>query len=316
MPGASLELTIRKRSLFESQPAESVRLRARSVRLGADGVGLAFEPDHVGSDVWMSLFVKAERALRQKDTVRALRISRALAFLRRVSPAAENAVMEHIAGECMYESGERAVETILNAEELVEAWNFAIRSGVDDGLILRILENASKTNSELVRRHWTGLLASSIQYWAKDCESAQFVSLLSLIDPVQIRIFEAVCSRALRAGRDAGDSYSRNLPYSRHALRMVAGVSNYQVVEQHLDTLSFLGLLEPAIKCAWFEEFEQIELTPTERGLKFYARCRGLLDLPDASARAHDTPVIQMQTAKEDSILPHRESLLMYAPAS
>ena len=316
MPGANIELTIRKRSLFESQPAESVRLRARSVRLGADGMGLAFEPKHVGADIWMSLFVKAARALSQKDTVRALRISRALAFLRRISPAAENAVMEHIAAECMFESGERAVETILNAEELVESWNFAIRSGVDGGLIMSLLENASRTNSELVRRHWTGLLASSIQYWARDCESAQFVSLLSLLDAVQIRIFEAVCSRALRAGRDAGDSFSRNLAYSRQALRMVAGISNHQVIEQQLDTLSFLELLEPAIKCPWFEEFEQIELTPTERGMKFYARCRGLLDPPDASARAHETAVIQMQTVKEDSNFAREESLMMYAPAS
>ncbi|MGH9590697.1 MAG: PilZ domain-containing protein, partial [Terracidiphilus sp.] len=275
MPGTSIEVTIRKRSLFETQPAESVRLRARSVRLGEDGVGLAFEPDHVGADIWMSLFVKAAGALRQKDTVRTLRISRALAFLRRISPAAESAVMEHIAGECIFESGERAVETILNAEEIVESWNFAIRSGVDRGLILSILENASRANSDLIRQHWTGLLASSIQYWARDCESAQFVSLLSLLDPVQIRILEAVCSRALRAGRDAGDFVSHHLAYSKQALRNAAGVSNYQVIEQHLDGLSFLELLEPAIKCAWFEEFEQIELTPTERGLKFYARCRG-----------------------------------------
>lgn len=316
MPGAGIDLTLRKQSVFEDQPAESVRLRARSVRLGADGVGLAFEPEHVGADVWMSLFVKAASALRQKDTVRALRISRALSFLRRVSPAAESAVLEHIAGESIFESGERAVETILNAEELVESWNFAIRTGVDPSLILNILENASRTNSESIRQHWTGLLASSVQYWARDCESAKFISLLSLLDPVQIRILQAVCSRSLRAGRDAGDSFSRNLAYSNQAMRIMAGISSFQVIEQHLDCLSYLELLEPAIKPAWFQEFEEIELTPTRLGLKFYARCRGLLDPPDASARVHAKPVFHFHTVKDDSNFAHEESLRMYAPAS
>jgi len=46
----------------------------------------------------MGLFVKAGDAIRQKDTVRVLRIARALAFLRRISSTAESAVLEHIAG--------------------------------------------------------------------------------------------------------------------------------------------------------------------------------------------------------------------------
>ena len=316
MPGTSIDLTLRKRSLFENQPADSVRLRARSVRLGGDGVGLAFEPDHVGADIWMGLFVKAGDAIRHNDTVRVLRIARALAFLRRISSAAESAVLEHIACESIFESGERAVETILNAEELVESWSFAIRTGVAPGLILRILENASKTHSEWLRQHWSGLLASSIQYWAKDSESEQFVSLLPLLDPVQIRILEAACSGALRVGREDGCSFARNLTYSKEAMRNVTGISDFLLIEQHLDRLSFLKLLEPAVLCDWFGKYEQIELTPTRLGLKFYARCRGLLDPPDASTRSHESSVVQFQAVKDGSNFTREDFFTTYAPAS
>lgn len=312
MPGTCIELTLRKRSLFEHQPPDSIRLRAKSVRLGADGVGLVFEPDHIAADIWMSLFVKATGAVRQKDTVRVLRIAKALAFLRRTSPAAESAVLEHIAGESIFESGERAVETILNAEELVESWNFAIRTGVAPSLIVSILENASRTNSELIRQRWSGLLASSIQYWARDRESAQFISLLCLLDPIHSRILDSACSRALRAGREAG----RNLAYSKQAMRNVAGVSDFLLIEQHLDRLSFLGLLEPAIRCEWFGEIDQIELTPTQVGLRFYARCRGLLDPPGEALQMQNGSVLPFQAGNDDWNFAPRESPRMYAPAS
>jgi hypothetical protein len=315
MPGTTIDLTLRKRNLSENQPADSVRLRARSVRLGGDGVGFAFEPDHVGADIWMGLFVKAGDAIRQKDTVRVLRIARALAFLRRISSTAESAVLEHIAGESIFESGERAVETILNAEELVESWNFAIRTGVAPDLILCILENASRTPSARLRHHWSGLLASSIQYWAKDCESAEFASLLSLLDPVQIQILEAACSRALRADREQGCSFSSNLAYSKEEMRNVAGISDFLLIEQHLDRLSFLELLEPAVLCDWFGKYEQIELIPTRLGLKFYARCRGLLDPPDVP-RLHRESMVQLQAVQDTANFAHEESFRMYAPAS
>lgn len=312
MPGTSVDLTLRKRSLFENQPPDSVRLRARSVRLGEDGVGFSFEAEHVGADIWKGLFAKAASVTRQNDTVRVLRICRALAFLRRISPAAESAVLEHIAGESLFESGERAVETILNAEDLVESWNFAIRTGVNPSLILSILENASRTNSDWVRQHWSGLLASSIQYWARDRESAQFVTLLSMLEPVQIRILDVACSRALRAERDAGYYSPRILAYSRAAMRNLAGISDFPTLEQHLDCLSYLDLLEPTIKSDLFAKVEQINLTPTRLGLRVYARCRGLLEPPDAPVRLRERPVVQFQARNDDPEFAGR----MYAGAS
>ncbi|HEV2322708.1 MAG TPA: hypothetical protein VGS10_02035 [Terracidiphilus sp.] len=316
MPGTSVDLTLRKRALFENQPPDSVRLRARSVRLGADGVGFIIETEHVAADIWKSLFLKAARVTRQHDTVRVLRVSRALAFLRRISPAAESAILEHIAGESIFESGERSVETILNAEVLVESWNFAIRTGVSPTLILSILENASRTNSDWVRQHWSGLLASSVQYWARDRESAQFVTLLSMLEPVQIRILDAACSRALRAEREAGYYAPRIPAYSRAALRNLAGISDFPTIEQHLDCLAYLDLLEPTIKSDLFEKIEQINLTPTRPGLRFYARCRGLLEPPDAPVRLHERPVIQLQAAKDNSDLANREARRIYAGVS
>src|SRR6185437_17041833 len=99
------------------------------------------------------------------------------------------------------------------------------------------------------------------------------------------------------------------------ALPILAGISDFPLIAQHLDRLSFLDLLEPAVLCDWVGKYEQNELTPTRLGLKFYARCRGLLDPPDVP-RLHTESMVQFQAVQDTSNFAHEEPLRMYAPAS
>jgi hypothetical protein len=295
-PGTSFDLTLKRRSSANSPL--SVRLRVKVVRLGTDGVGLIIEPEHIVADVWVNLVLRSAKLTAEFDLLRVLRASRALAFLRRFSPAAETSVMEHIAGESMYESGEWAVDTLLRAEELVESWKFPIRSGLNPKLVLSILENASRTNSNWVRQHWTGLLASSVQYWARDSESFEYIALLSRLDPVQIRILDTACSVALRAERDAGCAL-RELSCSKEMMRTVTGVADLFAVEQHLDYLNYLGLLEATVKRNLFEAIDEANLTPTRVGLSLYARCKGLLHPPEMPRRQQQKLAIPSQAGVE-----------------
>jgi hypothetical protein len=315
-PGTYVDLSLRRRSALEDEQPPSVHLRARIVRIGLDGVGLVFEPEHVGTDIWMNLVMKAVNVSVHKDAVRVLRVSRALAFLRRVSPAAESKVLQHIAGESIYESGERAVETILNAEVLVDSWKLPIRTGVSPEVILRILENTSRANLEWVRQHWAGMLASSVQYWARDRESLQFAAMLSNLDPVQIRILDTACNGALRAERHAGYYFVPKLTCSTAVLQTIAGLSDLVVIERHLDCLYRFNLLEPTIKNSSFEHIDRANLTPTETGLRLYARCKGLLNPPEGPSHLRARALLSFPAGANQSEQGTSQAGRMYAPAS
>lgn len=312
-PGTSIDVTLLRRLSMYNSP-DSVRLRMKIIRLGSDGVGAVFEPEHVGADIWVNLVLKSAKLGAEFDLVRVLRATRALAFLRRVSPASESRVMQHIAGESVYESGERAVETLLKAEEMIESWKFAIRTGVSPNLILSILENASTTNSDWVRQHWTGLLASSVKYWARESESIKFVALLSRLHAVQIRILDTACSVTLRAERDAGCAL-RELTCSKEMLLEVAGVADLFAVEQHLDHLYHLDLLKATVKRNLYEATNKANLTPTRTGLWLYARCRGLLQPPEPPRRPQRRSVHQLQAEPDTSGLRCQDNDRIYAPA-
>jgi hypothetical protein len=314
-PGTTVNLTLQQRSVIPDHKPAAVRIRTRSVRLGMDGVGLVFEPEHVAPDVWTGVMVKAAGVSVHQDSIQVLRVSKALSFLRRVSPVSEPKVLDHIAGESVYETGERAVDTILNAESLVESWNLPIRTGVSPNVVLGILQNASRAADDAVRHHWAGLLASSAQYWARDRESLYFVALLARLDPVQIRILDAACSRALRAERHAGYYFPPKLTCSREMMRSITGISDLFTVEQHLDRLYHFDLLQRTTKRSAFDQIEQANLTPTDIGLKLYVRCRGLLEPPDAPVRTPPKPVIHFPQTSKSSEPASREKARKYAPA-
>lgn len=295
LPGTSVLLTMQnahRRSLFEEDSRPEVRLPARAVRVGEDGVGLTFVQDHIKTSTWLKLMYKATSMVSQNDAVRVFRVTKALAFLLRISPEAEAQVLKLITEEMGSDRAQLAVEIVLKAEEMLQSQNRELRSDVAPALILRILTNGSDIEDERLQQSWAGLLAVSCSEGSTTESILSFVGLLSGLDPAPIRILTAACTKAMETGWNSGFVFPQPLTCSLEDIKKIAGARTMIGIEQDLNRLNQMGLLQQTVKANALSPIEEPNLTPTALGLQLYARCTGQTELPDAlQVIAHETTV-------------------------
>src|SRR6185437_15161904 len=109
-PGTDVELTLQKCDVpaqeeglpdfgdlgpADRDPKVNVHLRAKAVRVGHDGVGIAFELDSEKT-TWTRLMGALADLTGETDRVRLFRVSKALGFVLRISPAAEEEMLQMI----------------------------------------------------------------------------------------------------------------------------------------------------------------------------------------------------------------------------
>lgn len=283
--GTSVVLTLQEKDLPGRSPRVAVRLKARAVRLGEDGVGLAFAHEPMDTTAWVKLMTKAAAISAHKDVIHVFRITKALAFLARVCPAAENLALKLLTEEMSSARAEKTIETILKADELLMSQDRATRSDVHPNLVLRILVYASKVHDEEMLQCWAGLLATSSLADSKDSEMLDFVDLLSKLYSIHIRILTASAARAMTVGWETGFVFSRGLFCTADEIKKIAAGRNLATIEQDLHCLHDLGLLEQTIKKVLLEPITEANITPTKLGLRFYAACSGQMALPEAHMR-------------------------------
>lgn len=280
LPGTEVQLTLQKRGLRERESRPQVRLRAKCVRAGHDGVGLTFADEPARAAEWSKSMALAAGLLSSSHPVRLFRTTKALAFLLRVSPEAE-AQTVHFISEISEERAEHAIEIILQAEESLAARNLTPRSGVSPGLLLRILEYGSKLSDERMAQCWAGILASSCLEGTRDEATGRFAVLLSKLDRDHISVLTVACTRARRAGWQEGFVFASELYAPLEEITNVAGIRNPVAVERTLNHLHQLGLMEKTVRPLGCAELDQVNITPTSMGLKLYARCCGDSELPE-----------------------------------
>ena len=281
-PGTSLQLTLQGRAVVGENSRLQVRLWARAVRFGEDGVGLSFEQKPVDGDAWAITVAKAAVLSGKDDPVRLLRTAKELAFLFQVSPSAEGRLLEMLSSRMNREGAERAIEMVLKAEELLASRAWEIRTDVSPTLLLQILEDGSKPDEQQTRQMWTELLATSCSVGTDDVESMKYAVLLSELDPPEMRVFLAACSRAMRVGWEPGFKFCRNLHCPVGEIRQISRIQDTVSIERVMNHLYGLGLLEQTERPLVFAQIEEVNLTPTVFGLKLYARCQGELELPES----------------------------------
>lgn len=284
-PGTGLELTLHKRSMLERDSRPQVRLRARSVRLGEDGMGLTFVEDRVMAAEWSKSMAMAGKLLDASHPVRLFRATRAIAFLLRICPATETLFLNLIA-EVNSERAERMIEIMLQAEEVMVARAAAPRSGVCSSLVFRVLEYGSKVVDEKLLPSWAGLLVSSCLDQAQDEAAMRFVVLTSKLDRDHMAVLAAACAKAACTGWQPGFVFSPPLQCSAQEISSIAGIPNLTAVERDLNHLNQLGLLEKTAKPLGCAQLELVNITPTPLGLKLYYKCCGYTDIPEANANS------------------------------
>jgi hypothetical protein len=275
--GTSISLTLKKWSLLDKPPEPSIRLNAKTIRHGSDGVGMAFLFENIDSAAWLSIVGEATPLIEQRDAMRMLRVTRALAFLCRICPARETESLRFILDELAFESGERALDILVTAEELVSRRGYSTRADVSPAVICRILLEGSKTNMAWIRHLWAGLLAAASLEGANDEKSEEYAILFSQLDIVQIHILAASCTKSGNMGNTSGKILLHGLAYTAEQMQWITGVSDLNQIERGLDRLYQLGLIEQTIKRDPFGPIEVANLTPTRSGLTLYAKCKGQL---------------------------------------
>lgn len=282
-PGTQVELTLRRRSCEEDECGAQVSIPSRVIRADGAEAGLEFLNEHVNAAGWSGLVLKAAQLSRRNDGVRVFRIARALAFLQRISPAGSEYFLKAITGGMSYDGEERALEIVLQAEDMLERRRQRLKRGVDSNLIRRIVEHGVNLDSweADVVRCWGGLLASSSLEGSEDGESLVFAALLSKLEQGAIRILTAGCEKAMVTGWDAGFVFPGGIHCGIEEMKRIVGARDTMAVDWGLNRLGEFGLLKESRKLSSFEMLRQIDITPTGLGLKLYARCSGRLEVPD-----------------------------------
>lgn len=292
-PGTHVQLTLRRKVLEEAECGTQVSLSARVVRAEKQEVGLEFVNEHIDAAAWSALVLKAAQLSARNDGVRVFRIARALAFLERISPSGAADFLKAITGGMSYDGEERALEIVLLAEEMLVSAGQVPKSAVSPNLIRRIVERGVNLDSweADVAQYWAGLLASSSLKGSDDRESIVYAELLSKLDRTPVRILATGCEMATEIGWDAGFVFSRNIQCSMDAMKKILGVRDTVAIDRGLSRLQEFGMLQESLKAPTFDPIMQIDITPTELGLKLYARCKGRLELPEPRAAGSGNPI-------------------------
>jgi hypothetical protein len=308
--GGRIPLTLRKWGVRDKSPQNSVRLFAKAVRYDKNGVGLAFDYGNSDPAEWLNLLERASALFEHRDLLGMIRVTAALAYLSRICHANETRSLTLILDELVYENGEKTLDILVDAAEMVSRRGHSTRANVSPEVLNRILLNGAMTSSRWVRNFWAGLLASASLDGADDGKSLEYVSLLSQLDSVQLRIFITACTRSTQFRNESGEIVARNLTCEAEQMRWVAGVSDLVQIERDLDRLSQCGLLEKTLKRDPFALIDVANLTPTPAGLTFYAKCRGLMQPADLSKlQDQNSPYTAEDSADEAARLPSQARL-------
>lgn len=284
--GSRVALTLRRKVIDESECGTGVLMPATIVRVGKHDVGLKFLHEHIDAAGWSKLVMEAALLSERNDGVRVFRLARAFAFLRRISPPAETQLSVAMTGGMSYDGEERALEIILQADDLLSSLGQTPRGHVNAQLVQHIVDHGVNldTRDAEMAHCWAGLLAAATLDSTDGEENLGFVELLSKVDIVSMRILRVSCEKAIASGWDPGFVFREKIHSTADEIKKIARVTNVVAIDRGVTRLQELGLVHRADRASAFEPLEEVDLTPTALGLQLHARCSGRLEVPAACA--------------------------------
>ena len=273
--GTLLFLVMQKQGPLEMDPERRIETRARVVRRGEDGVGLAFVwDDDPESSQWESLRKSVTEQLKPKDMLSLIRVAEAVTFLSRICPGKAEVIGQLLRGRLSNHKLANAIEITLKAENLLAPVNDTLRA--DPRIVVRILEDGSGTEEAWLKHFSAGLLATSCVAGGRDQSSQVFVELFSQLTTFPARILTVICTRATKVQAESGSISAKPLACKIDELTATTGSRGAQT-ERDLERLSELGLIEKgdSNSPALLGSDDEVHITPTGLGLELFARCNG-----------------------------------------
>ena len=272
--GTLLFLTMQKEGQLEMAPERRIEVRARVVRHGEDGAGLAFVwDDDPESSQWESLRKSLIEQLQPNDMLGLVRMAEAITFLSRICPGNAETVGQLVRGRLSNHKLANVVTIALRAENLLGPVKGKLRA--DPNLVIRILEDGSGTDEEWLRHFWAGLLATACAADRNDQLSPALVQLFAQLTTFPVRILTVVCTRATKVLSESGSITARPFAYKIEELVQTTGSRGVQT-ERDIERLSELGLIEKgSSNSPTLLSSDEVCITPTSLALELFARCNG-----------------------------------------
>ncbi len=277
-PGAVVSLVLERKDATEQQREKRVRVDLTAVRYDDEGVGFEWLwPAGVKFEAWNRVHTKRSDETDSDYFLRELRLTRALAFVRTICPAAMEEMKLALQKRLSNKRVASAVEIALKAEALLGQLEPGEKGQAHPDMVRRVLENGSWTEDDWIRQRWGGLLVSSCSVTVPDTSNSVFIDLLAKLMPVHLHFLEFVCRKATER-IEAGESAATVAIYcTSEELIEAVGSQSLARIHQTMGQLSSLGLLAESNKPSYVSVTDKVKTraTPTSLGLTMYARCNG-----------------------------------------
>jgi hypothetical protein len=277
-PGDVISLTLEKTNAAERDYGSRVVVKAGAIRQGSDGVGLSFVlPGDVEFRPWNRVHTKRSDETDGAYFVRELRIARALGFLRRICPPAAEEIRQLLYERHSNKRVASAVAIALKAEDLLARNRDAVSALAHPEMVLRIVEDGSWADDDLVQQLWAGLLVSSCTADGQDKSNVVFVDMLQRLTPIHLKIFTAACRKGVDVVTTGESTAKMTLYLTADELIEAAGSNSLARIQQTIGHLSNFGLLAESTRPSYVAATEKTKTktTPTILGLQMYERCNG-----------------------------------------
>lgn len=207
--------------------------------------------------------------------VREMRMARALAFLRRVCPTADEHTTQLLHKTLSNIRAANIVEVALRAERLLAEREDADCAVAHPDLISKILEHGSWVDVDWLQDLWAGLLATSCTFEGQDESNLVYVNLLSKLSPLPTQILTMACAKAVQSMTETSKPSPTRLACSAEEIARITRSNNLLKIYKSIGELSELGLVEKNPRSVSAENAGAAKAMPTQLALEMFARCNG-----------------------------------------
>jgi len=274
IPGDLVSLSLQKDGPPDPNPDHHFDVKARTVRWGNDGIGLAFVlPSGMKVHLWEETSEFEEDAPDPEDVVREFRIAEAGAFLHCISPDAADRVEQSMRKGLSRQRCSSALAIALKVEELLAFGSLTDKMRVHPDILLRVFEDGSWAEARWLQHFWAGLLATSCTLGDVSLSNLALIDVFSQLTPIHARILAIICDKAAKAMAEPG--WAGLHPPSSSIAGIIEMMDTRELVRidrdlGHLENMELIRKIEMSSR---LEAFRDAPVTPTDFGLELYARC-------------------------------------------